>query len=152
MTHGRWEDDECLLAEIAEAVREPGPVRAAYLEAGRRAYAWRAVDAELALALLAYDTALDDELPASLRRHDPARTLVFASTELSIEIQVTGGELAGQLGPPQPGRITVFTPAGPIREVAANERGRFLIERPRGPIRIRCRTGAAGVVTEWVSV
>ncbi|HEU5109949.1 MAG TPA: hypothetical protein VFT95_15510, partial [Micromonosporaceae bacterium] len=58
-------DETALVTEIAAAMDEARAVPAADLEAARAAYAWRTVDAELALAELIFDSACDAE-PAGL--------------------------------------------------------------------------------------
>jgi len=145
-----WEDDESLLAELGEALRSPGPASSPFVEAGRLAFTWLTIDAELALAALAYDSALDDELVLRTRSGRPVRMLVFEGAAMSVEIEVTGDEVAGQLTPPRAGHISVMAAGGSIDEVSTDEEGSFLLARPRGPVRLRCRTDAAAVVTDWV--
>jgi hypothetical protein len=145
-----WEDDESLLAELGEALRGPRATSAAFAEAGRLAFAWRTIDEELALAALAYDSALDQELLLRAGARSSARVLVFDGPAMSVAIEVSGDEVAGHLSPPQAGRISVLTVRGPVGEVAADREGGFLFARPTGPVRLRCRTEAASMVTDWV--
>ena len=149
MTPRRWDDDENLLTELAEALRGPGFIAEALLDAGKAAYTWRTVDAEL--TALAYDSALDDELFARVRSGGTMRTLVFDSPGLSLEIEMTGEGIVGQLLPPGGGRVTIMTADGPFDQTVAEEIGCFTLRAPPpGPVRLDCRTDEARLVTEWV--
>ena len=78
-------DDE-LLAELRAAVAEADLVTDRQREAARAAFTWRTVDAELAELL--HDSAL--EAPRCAAAGDAARTLSFASGELTLEVEIDG--------------------------------------------------------------
>ena|SRR5690349_10449264 len=148
MTEPRWEDEEQVLADLGAALRAPGAVSEELVEAGRQAATWRTVDEEL--AALAYDSALDADLLVRARSAGTVRTLVFDGDGLSVQVEVAGGELVGQLTPPQTGQVTLSTPAGSYDQTSADEIGCFLLGQPRGPVRLRCQTEQAVLVTDWV--
>jgi hypothetical protein len=151
MTPRPWDDDENLLTELAGALRGPGFIAGAFLDAGKAAYIWRTVDAEL--TALAYDSSLDDELFARIRSGGTLRTLVFDSPDLSVEIEMTGEGIVGQLLPPVGGRVTIMTADGPFDQAVAEDIGCFTLRAPPpGPVRLDCQTDDARLVTEWVCV
>jgi hypothetical protein len=157
MTAQRWDDDDRLLKDLADALSSPGTVSERILESARAAYTWRTVDAELEVASLIFDSHSDDaEAEEMLVRDmspDAPITLVFAAGELSVEFEITSAGLVGQLVPPQPGTITLSTPNGQLTEARADDAGCFLLPPPPpGPVRLTCRTSEASVVTDWVTV
>jgi hypothetical protein len=146
-----WTDDE-LLQELRAALQEE-PVAESVIRAAQAAYTWRTVDAEL--ELLSLDTS--DELTAGalVRGDGPGgqRTFAFRGERLSVEIEIDGAGIVGQLTPPQPGQVTLVTAAGPQATVQADEVGCFTFPPPTtGPVRLDCRLGADHFVTEWVTV
>src|SRR5438093_422490 len=102
-----WSDDDQLLAALDEALRAARAVPRGFVEAGKAAYTWRGVDAEL--AALTYDSALDQPRALAASRAEPAplRALTFVSAELTVELEVTEDALLGQIVPAQPGEVEV---------------------------------------------
>jgi hypothetical protein len=96
-------DEEHLLEELAAAHRG---LRASDLarstRAGKAAFALSALDEELTFASLVYDSMLDQEL-ALARATTATRTLTFESEGCSIEVEVAGEQIVGQVVPPQAG-------------------------------------------------
>ena len=74
----RWDDDDELLAFLDEALRTEGDVPPDFVAAGKAAFTWRSIDAEL--AALVYDS----EREPALTRTQTAdlRALTFASAGL----------------------------------------------------------------------
>jgi hypothetical protein len=148
-----WSDDE-LLGALAAAFREADAVPRDFVEAGRTAFAWHGIEAEL--AELAYDSDLQRDDLAALTRADTAvlRALTFVSAELTIEIEVTQGALLGQIVPPQPGEVGIRTRSGRRSDVPIDEVGCFAVhEVPAEPFRLHCRTSAGCEVrTTWVTL
>jgi hypothetical protein len=141
-------DDDRLLAALRAAVAARAAVPAAFVEAAKNAYAWHNVDAEL--AELAYDSRRDRELSAAMRSEDALiRALSFHSSRFSIEVEVTGDALLGQLVPAQAGTAEIQTQASQTTTTEIDQAGRFAIEpKPHGPFRMRLRTeGNPDVVT-----
>jgi hypothetical protein len=148
-----WSDDDKLLASLGNALREADDVPRSMVEAGKAAFAWRNIDAEL--ATLAHDSAHDKSWELAVTRSKPAplRYLTFTSTELTIELEITSGALLGQIVPPGPGDIEVLMAAGPVATTAINEVGYFTIRPvPSGPFRLLCHFPAgADVLTGWTT-
>ena len=124
------------------------------IEAGKAAWAWRTIDAEL--AALTYDSAAEPDLLTAGTRAEPAslRALTFSRDEMTIELEVTEDALVGQITPAQGGE-TVVVRAGAAEAASAttDELGFFTIRPvPGQPFRllIRTATGVA-VLTGWVS-
>lgn len=148
MAGGQWHSDEALFEELREAVTAPDVER--MREAAKAAFTWRTVDADLELLALSYDSLLD---PATLVRGDAAaaRTLVFESESFTVCVEVGSEVLTGQLVPARPGHLTLLCPTGWCGETESDDAGFFLLARPRpGPVRLRCRTGPDGLLTDWV--
>src|SRR6185312_13710517 len=141
--HERW------WRELDEALREPGSVPPAVVEAAYGAYTWRTLEAEL--AELTFDSRTGD--PALARsRSQPGgpRTLTFSSGSLTIELEVGSSGVLGQLVPPQPAEVSVRTEDGDLSVHAADELGCFTVEPvPATPFQLRVRADRI-VSTGWV--
>jgi hypothetical protein len=148
-----WDDDE-LLVRLAEAQRAAESVPRDFIEAGKAAYAWHNIDAEL--AELVYGSALEEASLAGHARAEEAhlRALTFTSTALTIGIEVAGEALLGQLVPPQAGEVEVTTRAGRAQRERIDDGGCFTIRPiPDGSFRIHCRTAAGALIrTNWLSL
>jgi hypothetical protein len=146
----RWEDDNDLLALLEEALDAQGDVPPDFIAAGKAAFAWRTIDAEL--AALVYDS---DREPALTRNQTTAdlRALTFASANITIELELTRTGLIGQLVPPAMADIDVQTAAGVTESVTTDELGCFTIRViPQEPFRLRCRAGdTVDVLTTWIT-
>src|SRR5690348_1577792 len=113
-----WDDDERLLTELGTALRAGTEVPERFVEAGKAAFAWRTVDAEL--ASLTYDSATEGVAGV---RGEPAdlRALTFAARGLTIELEVTEDSLIGQVVPPQPGSVEVLLRDGSAGSMEIDE-------------------------------
>ena len=155
MSAQRWADDDRLLTDLADALASAGTVSERVRESAKAAWTWRTVDAELELASLLYDSSTQDADAVLVRDSSPdaPRTIAFEAEHLSVEFEVTAAGLVGQLIAPQPGEITLSTPAGEHSHATADEAGCFLLPPPPpGPVRLSARTQGASVVTDWVTV
>ncbi|MGE5287425.1 MAG: hypothetical protein ACM3ML_09535 [Micromonosporaceae bacterium] len=150
MTQRRWDDDDQLLDDLAEAVRAVARESRTTAKHGRAALYWRTIDEDLELAGLSFDSLLE---PADATRTDPGgtRTLVFAAAPMSVELEVSADGVVGQIIPPGAGEIRIESADGDLLEATANELGYFLIPvRPAGQVRLTCETPRSRLVTEWV--
>jgi hypothetical protein len=145
-----WSDDGELLAMLGDALATARDVPHAFIGAGKAVYRPPDLDAEL--AALIYDS--DGEL--ALTRADTAalRALTFASSGLTIELEVTDGGLLGQVVPPEPAVVEVQVRDGTTSQVVADRLGCFTVHPvPRVPFRLRCRIGTrVDVLTSWLSL
>jgi hypothetical protein len=146
-----WTDEE-LLHELAAALREE-PVDDSIIRAAQGAFAWRTVDADLILLELDSSATAAAGAPVRAGGSAAARTLAFHGERLSVEIEIDEAGIVGQLTPPQPGRVTLLTAAGPGLSTQADEVGCFAFPSPAsGPIRLDCRVDDDHFVTQWVTV
>ena len=153
---GPGPDDEPLIEKLRGVATEVDPVPERMLAAARGTYTWRTVDAEL--AVLAYDSVLDDDRAALVRGSGEARLLTFAAAELTIELEVTlSGErrrIVGQLVPRDGGRRRGESRRRRGRDHRRSTRAFRSRSDRAGPVSLRCRREEAGtaVATEWVTM
>jgi hypothetical protein len=145
-----WTDDE-LLQELRSALQEE-PVAESVIRAAQAAFTWRTVDAEL--ELLSLDAGAELAAGALVRGGTGAQgNFAFHGERLSVEIEVDGAGIVGQLTPPQPGQVTLVSAEGPQATAQADEIGCFTFPPPApGPLRLDCRLGTDRFVTEWVTI
>ena len=94
-----WDDDR-LLAALGQALKAREAVPSWFIETGKNAFAWHNIDAEL--AQLTYDSQQDQRAVAVLRSETASiRALTFTSAHLTLELEVTGNSLLGQVLPPR---------------------------------------------------
>jgi hypothetical protein len=150
MTASERDDDDRLLDELRAALRQAGSPTPTMIAAGRAAFSWGSIDAEL--AALTHDS-LRDELTGVRGPAAPPRTLVFSGAEVSVELELTGSGLAGQLVPPTAGEITLWGPDAELAAASADELGCFELARPPGGlVRLHCRTSSGDLLTDWFRV
>lgn len=142
----QWAEDDGLLTALGAALATPTEdVPLDVLRSAERAYRWRTTEPRLGPALLVYDP------PAVNRGQQPhARRLIFASDGLSLELDVGPRTAVGRLLPAETGHVTVEAADGWARSEPVDGSGRFRIPVPRGPVRFRCVTGNAQLVTGWL--
>jgi hypothetical protein len=148
----RW-DDDALIAALRQAVHARQGVPPEFVEAGKAAFAWHNIDAEL--AQLTYDSVRDAEAAAAVRAEDASiRALTFRSPHLTIELEVTGDSLLGQVVSAQAESIRVQLRAGAESQVAVDEIGCFCVHPiPAVPFQLHVRTAdGVDVRTGWVSL
>ncbi len=147
-----WDDEE-LLAALRQALDARQAVPPEFVEAGKNAFTWHNIDAEL--AQLTYDSSRDSDQVPSLRAETASiRALTFTSAHLTIELEVTQDSLLGQIVPAQPGTIKIQPRDGTETTVAADEIGCFSIRPiPAGPFRLHCKTTAdTDALTGWITL
>ncbi|HEX5496683.1 MAG TPA: hypothetical protein VFX70_19150 [Mycobacteriales bacterium] len=156
MTGEWWRDDDRLLDALAGALRAADVVPRSFVEAGKATYAWHNVDAEL--AALTYDSSRDQ--PAQSQR-SPAGTesasllaLTFTASQLTIELELNGDALLGQLVPPQSGEVELHVARGLVSTTPIDDVGYFLIRPiPAAPFRLHCRTDSGpSALTNWITL
>ncbi len=144
--------DEALLVQLRGAASRVDPVPAAAVLAARSAFAYRTLDAEL--ALLTADSVVDADRLALVRSVDTPTMLTFDGPGLTLEVEVLVDgrrrRLIGQLVPAQAGVVEVRHRGGRA-PVAADEIGRFVADDlPPGPVSLRCRAaGGRWVEPDW---
>ena len=144
-----WDDDNQIAAMLDEALREERAVPRDFVEAGKTAFIWRSIDAEL--AALVYDS---HHAPVTTRTDTAAiRALTFATAHLTIELEIAQDSLIGQLVPPGVAEVELQTRVDNPVTVTTDELGCFTIRhRPTGAFRLRCRNSTADVLTSWITL
>ncbi|MEV7752987.1 hypothetical protein [Streptomyces griseofuscus] len=139
--------DALLEEELRQAAAVLDPVPDFLRQLALEAYALHDLDARI--AELTFDS-LVDALPVR-GVTDAPRMLTFRAGALTVDVEVTGEGLIGQVLPPGSARIEVLGGPGAARPVAVDSLGRFLSDDPpRGPFALRLRTGTEVIVTEWL--
>ena len=146
-------DDEVLIVALRHAVHARLAVPAEFVAAGKNAFTWHNIDAEL--AQLTYDSSRDADPVASTRAEAASiRSLTFRSANMTIELEVSQDSLIGQIVPIQAGTIRILHRDSPETAVAADEIGCFSIHPiPSGPFRLHCRTEVGiDTFTGWITL
>lgn len=140
-------EQSALEARLRRAAELFDPVPPHLADAALAAYSFRTLDAEL--ARLTFDSLVEG---AGAVRGDGPRLLTFTGDAVTVEVELTGDLLVGQLLPAGPAEIEVRS-AARSATASADELGRFTASLPgRGPLRLHCRLASGPVVvTEWVS-
>lgn len=152
MTSAWWDDDDALLSAVRVALAAHDDVPASFVEMGKASFAWHDIDAEL--AALSYDSA-QDALAGASTRAEPgtSRYLTFDASRLSIELEIVGEVLHGQLVPAQAGEIQLRRVDGTAESTTVNDVGYFTAAPPTERFRLHCRTADDTVVqTDWISL
>ncbi|MEU9347790.1 hypothetical protein AB0D74_42005 [Streptomyces sp. NPDC048278] len=140
-------DADLLEEELRGAAAVLDPLPAELLQLAMDAYLLHDLDARV--AELTFDS-LVDAIPVR-GAEDPPRMLTFQAGALTVDVEVTGDGLLGQLLPPQSARIEVLGGPGAARPLTVDSMGRFAADAPpSGPFALRLRTGEDVIVTEWL--
>jgi hypothetical protein len=151
VTSQQWTDDR-LMAALGEAVRAARAVPPGFTEAGKAAYTWRNVDAEL--AALTFDSAAQAAALAVRAEEASPRFLTFAGSQLTIELEIGPDSIVGQIGPSQSGHVDACPATGAAATAEIDEIGCFIIRPlPSSPFRLHCHTAAGvSVLTTWITL
>ncbi|WAZ25503.1 hypothetical protein STRCI_007006 [Streptomyces cinnabarinus] len=140
-------DGALLEEELRRAAAILDPVPAELSRIAVDAYALHDLDARI--AELTFDSVVD-AIPVR-GATDVPRMLTFRAGEVTVDVEVTGQGLMGQVLPPQAARIEVL--GGPQQSalLTTDAMGRFSSASPvSGPFALRLRTGGEVLVTEWL--
>jgi hypothetical protein len=147
-----WNDDDALERELRRALQREA-VDQQIIDAARAVFTWRSIDTDLELVRASQDSTLGTGAGVRGPAGDQPRTLVFPGEHVGVEIEVCGGEIEGQLIPPQPGRVALLTEDGTYGTAIADEVGCFAFRAvPRGRVRLDCFTDGARLMTEWLTI
>jgi hypothetical protein len=140
------------MAALGEAVRAARDVPPEFTEAGKAAYTWRTVDAEL--AALTFDSAVEAAEPALRAEEASPRFLTFAAAELTIELEIGPDSIVGQIVPSQAGHVDTCPASGAAATAELDEIGCFIIRPlPASPFRLHCHTATGvSVLTTWITL
>jgi hypothetical protein len=141
-----------ILEILGRALEHADPVPISVTEAGKSAFTWLTIDAEL--AELVFDSARD-ELVGVRSETLAERQLTFQSPTVEIEIMLVGDtrHLVGQLVPAQGAEVTLMTGLASTA-VTTDDLGRFDFKGVEpGRIRLQIRTaGGPSITTQWFEV
>jgi hypothetical protein len=138
-------DDEGLMHELGRAL-EQVPVPDHRREAARAAFTWRTIDEEL-LALTHDSLDLAD---AAVRGALDVRTLGFESAGLSLEIEVDGDQVFGQLLDADVAEVEVESVGDGSQACPVDGSGIFSARVPAGPVRFGVRVAGVLRHTPWI--
>lgn len=147
---GPWIDDDLELVAALKAALTPVPD--AFVQAGKAAFAWHNIDAEL--AALTYDSA-SDALAGAGTRAEPAslRCLTFDTSSITIELEIIERVLHGQVVPAQTGTVELRQLDGTVTSAQIDEVGYFSLGPvPDGRFRLYCHTDDVSVLTDWITI
>ncbi|WP_316767536.1 hypothetical protein [Streptomyces sasae] len=140
-------DADALEEELRRAAAVLDPLPADLLQLAMDAYVLHDLDARI--AELTFDS-LVDAIPVR-GAEAPPRMLTFQAGGLTVDVEVTGDGLLGQVLPPQPARIEVLGGPAAVQPLTVDGMGRFASQTPpTGPFALRLRTGEDVIVTEWL--
>lgn len=149
--------DRELLEQLREALASAShPQRDLVIANAQDAFSFQRLDEEL--AQLVYDSLLDAGAQSATRAAMDPRVVVFENDAMSIEIEIIGDTIVGQVAPPTQVRITVEMPEQEAFAVQADELGCFsftassLGALSRGPLRLQIERDKKLTVTEWTRV
>jgi hypothetical protein len=141
-----WNDDEGLMDELGRAAGQARGVSEHHRRAAYGAFAWRTIDGEL-LALT------HDSLVAGLmavRGEEDARTLSFSGGGLSLELELEGTALTGQvLRTAGTSEVTMERADGESRTARTDASGFFTLPDAAGTVRFSVDVDGEVRRTEW---
>lgn len=142
-------DDDMLLDDLRHALAGSRSPAAEQMAAGARAaFSFLTMDEEL--AALSYDSLQDSGLVGAGRAPTAARTVVFESGTVSVEMDITDEGIVGQVIPSDGARVSAEAPDGTRTEIATDELGCFTLPTPgRSAVRLHVSVAGASAVTEW---
>lgn len=141
--------DTVLEEELRQAAAVLDPVPPHLLQTALEAFALRDLDARV--AELTFDS-LTDAVPVR-GAADVPRMLTFTAGGVTVDVELTGEGLMGQVLPPQPARVEVLGGPRTAAPLTADDMGRFFSDvRPAGPFALRLAAGGETVVTPWLRV
>jgi hypothetical protein len=142
-----WTDDEGLMEELARAAQQERDVPDRRRRAAYAAFAWRTIDQDL--MSLTHDSLLS--ATAAVRGAEDARTLAFEGGGLSLELEVEGSVLTGQvLLTESLGEVTMERADGESRTTRTDAAGFFSLPDAAGTVRFAFELDGVVRRTEWV--
>lgn len=141
-------DDE-LLAELKAAVAEADLVTDRQRAAAQAAFTWRTVDQELAELL--HDSAL--EMTGVRGADDAPRTLSFATAALTLEVEIDGDVVMGQVVGASASSVVLQRSISDDTPLEVDSAGFFRIDGVGpGPLRFVVQAGDWTLTSPWVAI
>jgi hypothetical protein len=140
-------EDEGLMAELAAAIGREREVPDHRRQAAYGAFAWRTVDHDL--LTLMHDSSL--QATSAVRGDEGARTLSFAGSGMSLELEVDGSSLTGQLLVAKGlSEVTMERADGESRTARTDASGFFALPEVSGTVRFAFDIDGTVRHTEWI--
>jgi hypothetical protein len=139
-------DDDGLMEELARAMGQVEAVPDRRREAARAAFTWRTIDEEL-LALTHDSLELAD---AAVRGALDVRTLGFESDGLSLEVEVDGDRVFGQVLDVEVDEVVFESVEEGSQTVPVDPSGIFSVVVPSGPVRFGVNVEGVLRRTPWI--
>jgi hypothetical protein len=140
-------EDEGLMAELAAAIGRERDVPDHRRQAAYGAFAWRTVDNDL--LTLMHDSSL--QATHAVRGDEEARTLSFAGGGMSLELEVDGSSLTGQvLVAKGLSEVTMERADGESRTARTDASGFFALPDVSGTVRFAVDIDGSVRHTEWI--
>jgi hypothetical protein len=139
-------DDDGLMEELARAMGDVAAVPDHRREAARAAFTWRTIDEEL--LALTHDSL--DFADATVRGALDVRTLGFETDGLSLEIEVDGDRVFGQVLDSEVDEVVVESVEGGAQTSPVDSSGVFSAVVPAGPVRFGVQVGGVLRHTPWI--
>src|SRR6185312_16522432 len=118
-------EEERLLSDLREALlAAQHPQTELIIANAQDAFGYARLDDEL--AHLVYDSMLEGDLVGTVRAADTSRMVIFECQALTMELEIRGRDIVGQIGPPGPATVIVETSDGAMAEVHADDLGCFI--------------------------
>jgi hypothetical protein len=134
------------MQDVAEAIGQERDVPDRRRQAAYGAFAWRTVDQDL--LTLAHDSSL--LATAAVRGDEDVRTVSFEGGGLSLELEIDGSRLAGQLLAGDVGEVTMERADGESRSAGTDASGFFVLGDAVGTVRFVVSVDGAVRRTEWL--
>jgi len=134
------------MEELARAVAQTETVPDHRREAARAAFTWRTIDEEL-LALTHDSLELAD---AAVRGALDVRTLGFEADGLSLELEVDGDRVFGQVLDAEVAEVVVESTEAGAHHWPVDSSGVFSGAVPHGPVRFAVQVGGVLRHTPWI--
>ena len=139
-------DDEGLMQELAQAVDQIAAVPPHRREAAHAAFTWRTIDEEL-LALTHDSLELAD---AAVRGALDVRTLGFEADGLSLQLEVDGERVFGQVLDAEVDEVVLESVEGGSQASPVDASGIFSVVVPAGAVRFGVRVDGVLRRTPWI--
>lgn len=142
--------EERLLADLKDALLAAQHPQTPLIVANAQdAFGYATMEDEL--AHLVYDSLLENDLVGTVRAAEASRMVIFECQAMTMELEIRGRDVVGQIGPPGPATVIMETADGAMTEVQADDLGCFAARAgdASGPLRFRISRPGSSAITEW---
>jgi hypothetical protein len=147
-----WGDDDHLMWDLEQAVRERESVSDRAREAARAAFSWRTVDEELEeLMALAHDSETAEAVLVRSTTATEPRYLTFEGGGFTLDVEVIGDEVVGQVVPARVCAVVLRAADGGVVSAEADHGGFFTMTGAfGGAVRFEVTVDGVRRPTDWL--